>query len=106
MERSIDVSGGVLNVVFYVLQLAVFLLAVVYVAFPLDSAAKILLAFLFASLVAAMVVGAWRSTQGGEHAHTGSGDITYDPVADPGQAAKDRWEKAVRRLPGGDDDRD
>ena len=108
MGRDFEISGGSLSRLFYASQLVVLLLALFFVAFPLDSFASGLVAVLFALLVIITVVGLWRETTGkagGTHLGTVE-DITYDPVADPGQAAKDRWEKAARRLPGGDDERD
>ncbi|NHN47178.1 hypothetical protein G9464_06135 [Halostella sp. JP-L12] len=108
MGRNVDLSGSWLRLLLYAFQLAGLLLALLFVAGPLDSPASVLLAALFAVLVTATAVGLWRSTtdgDGGDHLGT-TEDITYDPFADPGQAARDRWEKAVRRLPGGGDGRD
>ena len=108
MGRAFEIPGGALSRVLYASQLAALLLALIFVALPIDGFAGVLLAFLFASLVVVAVVGLWRTTTDGDGPnHLGTAeDITYDPFADPGQAAKDRWEKAVRRLPGGDDERD
>jgi hypothetical protein len=51
------------------------------------------------------VIGAWRRRTDREDEHLGTAeDIAYDPVAYPGQAAKQRWLRAVRRLPGGGDE--
>ncbi|WP_162224387.1 hypothetical protein [Halorussus amylolyticus] len=108
MGRSIGLPGDWLGRLLYAFQLVALLLVLLFVALPFDDFASVLLAFLFASLVTATAVGVWRTTTDGDgRTHLGTAeDITYDPFADPGQAAKDRWEKAVRRLPGGDDDRD
>lgn len=108
MGRTIDFSGNWLSLLLYAFQLVALLLATFFVAFPLDSSASIALALLFAVLVFVMALGLWRRTtdsDGQKHLGTAE-DITYDPFADPGQAARDRWEKAVRRLPDGDDERD
>jgi hypothetical protein len=108
MGWTIELSGDSLSRFRYTFQLAAFLLLVLYVAFPLDGPARVLLAVLFASQVAVTAVGLWRTTTDGdgpEQPRTAE-DITHDPFADPGQAARDRWEQAVRRLPGRDDDRD
>ncbi|CQR48760.1 hypothetical protein BN996_00208 [Haloferax massiliensis] len=61
---------------------------------------------LFAAVALASIVALWRRATGrDEGSRLGTAeDITYDPFADPGQAARDRWEKAVRRLPGSDDE--
>ncbi|MFC4548695.1 MULTISPECIES: hypothetical protein [Halorussus] len=108
MGRAFEIPGDWLSRFLYASQLAALLLALLFVAFPLDGLASIALAFLFALLVVVAVVGVWRTTTDGDGPNrVGTAeDITYDPFADPGQAAKDRWEKAVRRLPGGDDERD
>jgi hypothetical protein len=108
MDRSLDLSGVPLGRLLYALQLVVLALVVAFVAFPLDGPASVALAVLFGGLVVVTVYGLWRSTTGdGDSAHLGTAaDITYDPVADPGQAAKERWQKAVQRLPGGDDEQD
>ncbi|WP_396612486.1 hypothetical protein ACH9L7_04215 [Haloferax sp. S1W] len=108
MGRTFEISGTSLSLVLYAFQLVAILLALVFVAFPFDNSANVVLGLLFGVVALAMVLGVWRRAtgrDGGSHLGTAA-DITYDPFADPGQAAKDRWEKAVRRLPGGDDDRD
>ena len=108
MGRDFELSGESLSRLLYASQLVALLLALLFVAFPFDSVASGLVAVLFASLLITTAVGLWRKKTGkagGTHLGTGE-DITYDPIADPGQAAKDRWKKAVRRLPGGDDERD
>lgn len=108
MGRAIESAGGWLRLLLYAVQLAALAAVLFFVVLPLDSAAGAAFALLFASLVAATVFGLWRRNPG-DDGPTRAGtveDITYDPVADPGQAARDRWEKAVRRLPGSDDKRD
>lgn len=108
MGRSIELSGDSLSRVLYASQLAALVVVLLFVAFPIDSLASVALAFLFASLVIVTVVGLWRKrtdSDGGTHLGTVE-DITYDPFADPGQAARDRWEKAVGRLPDWDKERD
>jgi hypothetical protein len=75
------------------------------VVWPLDSVANVALAALFASLILAAIVGLWRRRTGRERAHLGTDeDIAHDPIAYPGHAATHSWLKAVRRLPGGDDE--
>ena len=107
MDRSLDLSGVPLGRLLYALQLVVLALVVAFVAFPLDGPASVALAVLFGGLVVATAYGIWRSTTDADAAHLGTAeDVTYDPVADPGQAAKERWQKAVQRLPGGDDEQD
>jgi len=77
-----------------------------FVAFPLEGAVDVLIAVPFALLVVAVAVGPWRrATDGDERDRLGTADdITHDPYADPGQAARDGWERAIRRLPDGDGD--
>ncbi|WP_049984864.1 hypothetical protein [Halobellus rufus] len=108
MGRTLDISSDSLGSLLYAAQAAALLLALLYVAFPFDSAASALLGVAFGSLVIATVVGLWRKQTGredGTYPQTAE-DITYDPFGDPGQAAKERWQKAVDRLPSGDDERD
>ncbi|ELZ85056.1 hypothetical protein C453_10760 [Haloferax elongans ATCC BAA-1513] len=108
MGRTFEISGNPLILVLYVSQLVAVLLALGFVVFPLDSSANVVLGLLFGAITLAVVFGMWRratGSDGGSHLGTAE-DITYDPFADPGQAAKDRWEKVVRRLPGSDDVRD
>lgn len=104
MERTIQLSGDVLSLLLYAFRLAALLLGLLFVVLPLDSPVSFLFAFPLASLASASVIGLWQSmtdSDGGEHLGTAE-DITHDPFAAPGQAAKERWERAVRRLP--DDD--
>jgi len=108
MRRPFEISSVLLSRLLYASQLAALLLALLFVAAPFDSFASLLLAVLFALLVAVTVVALWRKRtgkDGGTQLGTVE-DITYDPFADPGQAAKDRWVQAVRRLPGRDDEDD
>lgn len=108
MGRFVERSGDPFVRLVYAVQLAALVLALLAVALPLDGPASVPLAVLFASLVVATALGLWRRTtdgDGGTRLGTAE-DVTYDPFADPGQAARDRRERAVRRLPGSDDDRD
>lgn len=108
MGRSIEFSGKLLGLCLYAVQVALVLAALLYVAPRLDSPADVLIGGLFALLVAVGAVGLWRmKNDKTEPEYLGTAeDITYDPFAYPGQAAKHRWEKAVRRLPGWDDEED
>ncbi|NHN60986.1 MULTISPECIES: hypothetical protein [Halorussus] len=107
MSRTFDISGKSLIYLFYGSSLAALATLLAFVVSPFDSFASVALAVLFASLLIAAVVGLWRRATGREGEHLGTAeDIAYDPIAYPGQAAKDRWLKAVRRLPGGDDEED
>lgn len=107
MGRTFPIPGDWLGCLLYGSQIAALVLVVLFVASPLDSVAGVALATLFALLTSAVAIGLWRwrTDRDGEHLGTAD-DVTYDPIADPGQAAKHRWQKAARRLPGDEDDED
>lgn len=107
MGRTFPIPGGWLGFLLYGTQIAVLATVVLFVALPLESTGELALVVLFASLVCAAVIGLWRwrTDREDEHLET-TDDVTYDPLADPGQAARHRWRKAIRRLPGDDDERD
>jgi hypothetical protein len=107
MRRTFEVSGRSLVSLFYVSSLAGLLALLYLVVLPIDGVGSGALAVLFAFLLFTTAVGLWRRQTGRDGEHLGTDeDIAYDPIAYPGQAAKHRWEKAVRRLPGGDDGED
>ena len=108
MGNTLELSGDSLSRFLYALQLAALLFGLLFVALPIDGPVDVLLAGLLATLATATAIGLWRTTTDSEgRTRLGTAeDITYDPFADPGQAARDRWERAVRRLPGEDDERD
>jgi hypothetical protein len=107
MSRTFEVSGRSLLYLFYASSVAALLSVLAVVVWPLDGFASVAFALLLALLVFAAVVGAWRRRTGREGEHLGTDeDIAYDPIAYPGQAAKQRWERSLRRLPGGDDEED
>jgi hypothetical protein len=90
---------------FYGFQLVVLLAALVLLVPGIGGFAGIALGVLLGALVAATALGLWRTTTDRESEHPGTAaDIAHDPFADPGQAARQRWERAVSRLP--DDDQD
>lgn len=102
MRRTLEISGNSLLLFFEAVSLVALVVFVGPVVWPLDDATSVAPAGLFALLVAAM----WRSRRV-ERSYLRSGyDISYDPVGAPGLAAKERWEKAVRRLPGRDGEND
>jgi len=105
MSRSVDISGTSIVYLFYVVSLPGLVAILAVVVFPLDGIGDAALATLIVSLVLAGVVGAWRRRTGREDDHLGTAeDIAYDPSAYPGQAATQRWLRAVRRLPGWDEE--
>lgn len=107
MGRTLPKPGSWLALLLYGTQIAALVFVVLFVALPTDGVGSVALAVLFAGLVGAGVIGLWRwwADRDGEHFGTAE-DVAYDPIADPGQAAKDRWQKAVDRLPGRDGDGD
>ncbi|MFC7136374.1 hypothetical protein [Halobaculum litoreum] len=107
MKRSLEPSGARLRLLLYVSQAAALAAAVVVVVAGAAGPVGLLLAALFAATAVATAVALRRGQGDDGPAVLGTAeDITYDPVADPGQAAKRRWDRAVRRLPGRDDERD
>jgi hypothetical protein len=107
MRRTVEISGQSLRYLFYASSLAALVAVLPLVAWPPDDLGSVALALLLASLMLAAVVGLWRRRTGREGEHLGTdADIASDPIAYPGQAAKHSWAKAVRRLPGGDDEED
>ncbi|WP_115864366.1 hypothetical protein [Halorussus litoreus] len=108
MGWTVEFSGDWLGRLVYAFQVAALLAVLLFVVLPLDSSASVPLALLFALLAFTAAFGLRRTTSDGDGQNrVGTAeDITYDPFADPGQAARDRWEKAIRRLPGRDDERD
>ncbi|WP_089882808.1 hypothetical protein [Halogeometricum limi] len=108
MGRSFEFSGDSLSRLLRLSQIAVLLAVLVAVAVTTDGVGRTAVVLLFASLVVATGVGWWRKRTGRDgFTHLGRlDDITYDPFADPGQAAKHRWKRAVCRLPGSDEDDD
>ncbi|WP_121821367.1 hypothetical protein [Halostella salina] len=105
MSRRIELSGSALVYLFYAVSAPVLVAIIGVLVWPPDTPANIALAVLILSILIAGVVG-WRRRRAGKDAvHLGTDeDIAYDPIAYPGQAAKQRWERAVRRLPDGDDE--
>ena len=107
MSRTFEISGKSLIYLFYASSLAALVPLLAFVVFPLDGVASVGLALLIALLLGTAVVGLWRRRTDREGEHLGTDeDIAYDPIAYPGQAARHTWEKAVRRLPGGNDGED
>ncbi|QOS12675.1 uncharacterized protein HfgLR_12695 [Haloferax gibbonsii] len=106
MSRTLELSGTWLSYLLSAFQLTALALALVFVVPRLGYPVNIFLGGLFAVVVLASVVALWRRAAGqdGSRQLGTAEDITHDPFADPGQAARDSWEKAVRRLPGSDDD--
>jgi uncharacterized membrane protein YqjE len=107
MDRSVELSGTSLLYLFYAVSVPGLVYVVAVVAYPFDNLGSVALAVLIGFLLLAVVVGVWRRRTGREGDHLGTvEDIAVDPTAYPGQAAKQRWLRAVRRLPSGSDDED
>lgn len=107
MSRSVELTGTALVYLFYAVSAPALVAIVGVLVWPPDNPANIALAVLILSILVAGIVG-WRRRRAGKDAvHLGTDeDIAYDPIAYPGQAAKQRWGRAVNRLPDGDDDED
>ena len=104
MSRSLELSGRALLVVFEAVSLLALVLFVGPVLWPPEDPTGVALVALFALVVVGLVAALWRSRRvEGSYLRSGY-DISYDPVGDPGLAAKERWEKAVRRLPDREDE--
>jgi len=104
MSRSLEISGSALLFVLEAVTLVALVMFVGPAVWPPEDATGVALVVLFALVVVGLAAVMWRSRRV-EGAYLRSGyDISYDPVGDPGLAAKERWEKAVRRLPDGDDE--
>ncbi|ELK55389.1 hypothetical protein D320_04807 [Haloferax sp. BAB-2207] len=106
MGRTVSLSGTWFSYLLYAFQLTALALVLVFVVPALQYPVNLFLGGLFAAVVFASGVALWRRATGrDEGSRLGTAeDITHDPFADPGQAARDRWERAVRRLPGSDDE--
>ncbi|WP_336035384.1 hypothetical protein [Halobacterium yunchengense] len=111
MARSVDVSGASIVYLFYAASLAIVPVVVHSVVLPVDDAVSVFVAGALAALVLVVVADCWYWRSGATSDHLTAAakrnlpyDVTYDPTADPGQAAKQRWLQAVRRLPGRDDE--
>jgi hypothetical protein len=110
MGRTVEISGNLLVYLLYAVSLAVVPVGFYFTVWPLDDLASVLGTVLLAGLV--LVVAAdlwhWKTGQVSEHLTTAAKrnlpyDISYDPSAYPGQAAKDRWLQAVEDLSDEDD---
>ena len=113
MGRTVEISGNLLVYLLYAVTLAIVPLGVYFTVWPPDDLTSVLAIVLLAGLV--LLVAAdlwhWKTGQVSEHLTTAAKrdlpyDISYDPTADPGQAAKDRWLQAVERLSDERDDGD
>ena len=104
MSRSLELSGRALLVLFEAVTLLALVVFVGPALWPPEDAMGVALVALFALVLVGLVAALWRSRRvEGSYLRSGY-DISYDPVGDPGQVAKDRWRKAVQRLPDGEDE--
>lgn len=107
MTRSFDISGKSLLYLFNAASLAVLAVVVTAGTWPPDDVGTVALILLVAFLLAATLVGAWRRRTGRDPEHLGTDeDLAYDPIAYPGDAARDAWRKSIRRLSGEDGEDD
>jgi uncharacterized membrane protein YqjE len=109
MADRLNISGNVLASLYYLSMLTgLLILLLTLVPSMTNIIARWSLFSLFGLLIIALAVGLWR-VKTGNHSSTQMGtaeDITYDPFADPGQAAKHRWRKAILSLKQQNDDED
>ena len=109
---SIESTGKSLAYLFWGVSLVVFLPLVVVQLGPWGPSANLALGIFFLLLLVVSVVGLWRRRTDREQEHIGTYsddvyDVAKDPLAHhPYGMAKARWERTVRRLPGGDDEDD
>lgn len=111
MGRSIEITGESIVYLFYAVTLAIVPVVLYFYVWPIDDLPSVLLVVLLVALILFVLADYWNWKSGSLRTHLGSAaerdqpyDITYDPYADPGQAAKDTWRKAVERLPDDDED--
>jgi len=102
MSRSVELSGRALLVVFEVVSLVALVVFVGPAIWPPEDAAGVALVSVFVLVVVGLVAAMWHSRRVDASYLRSGYDISDDPIA-PGQAAKERWGKAVSRLPGRDD---
>jgi len=105
MERGLGISRDSLISYLIFVAMAGPLVAITLIMIPkVDALADLPLVVFFASLAIIFVVGQWRKRTDKEDEHPRTAeDVAYNPLA-PGQMAKENWRKAIRRIPGGDED--
>lgn len=110
MTRTVEISGTLLVYLLYAVTLSIVPVGVYFTVWPPDDLTSVLAIVLLGGLV--LLVAAdlwhWKTGQVSEHLTTAAKrdlpyDISYDPTADPGQAAKERWLQAVENLSDEDD---
>ena len=89
--------------VFEAVSLVALVVFVGPVLWPIDDPRSVALAGAFALVLLALVAAMWRARTV-DVTYSPGYDIAWNPSAFPGQAAKERWAKAVRRLPRGEDE--
>ncbi|MFC3477435.1 hypothetical protein [Halobacterium litoreum] len=103
MGRSLELSGSALLFVFEAVTLVALVVLVGPVLWPIDDPRSAALAGAFALALVALAAAMWRARTV-DVTYSPGYDIAWNPSAFPGQAAKERWVKAVRRLPRGEDE--
>lgn len=106
MSGSVEITGRHARLALFGVTVAGLSLAVVLVAVSVGGLRGVAAGALLSGVAVLVAVGSWRSLTGkavGPVMGT-PWDITDDRYAFPGQAAKERWLRAVHRLPDGDED--
>ncbi|WP_256296967.1 hypothetical protein [Haloarchaeobius salinus] len=108
MADSFDISGDWVRRVLFAVTVGGLFLVVVLPALQVGGLVGVAVAVLLSMLATVVAVGVWLSLTGravGPVMGT-PWDITDDPYAFPGQRAKERWLRAVQRLPDGEEEED
>ena len=101
----IEISGAVLYYLLWAVTAIALVPLLIFQVSPLGGPSNVALTILITSLLIAGGIGVWRRRTGRDPEHLGTDeDIAWDPIAYPEQAAKQRWMRAIRRLPGDDED--
>ncbi|MFC4408664.1 hypothetical protein [Haloarchaeobius iranensis] len=108
MSDSVEITAKHARIALFGVTVVCLLLTVVLVAISVGGPRGVAVGAVLSPVAVLVAVGSWRSLTGkavGPVMGT-PWDITHDRYAFPGQAAKERWLRTVRRLPDGDDAED
>ena len=105
MSDSVEITGRHARLALFGVTVAGLLLVVVLVAISVGGPRGVAVGAVLSPVAVLVAVGSWRSLTGKARGPVMGTpwDITHDRYAFPGQAAKERWLRAVQRLPDGDE---